>query len=191
MCAIVVEILERDCQGPHGELADIVGFCSAAERINFREAAAAVDQPVVRVEVWFVDRGACDILLNAATSCQRFCALSGGSQQGEHECFSDVERHGVADLLDLVALVASIAVAAGKSLRRSEFLPSNLPRGEGRGALERRSGVVSKKLLQGTRVAGLERVFRASPPCSYSPENVAASRRSHPGGPVRPAARAY
>ena len=51
MCAIVVEILERDCQGPHGELADIVGFCSAAERVDFKEAAAALDQLVVRVEV--------------------------------------------------------------------------------------------------------------------------------------------
>jgi len=44
LCAIVVEILERDCQGPHGELADIVGFCFAAERVDFKEAAAAVDQ---------------------------------------------------------------------------------------------------------------------------------------------------
>ena len=51
MCAIVVEILERDRQGPHGELADIVGFCFAAERVDFKEAAAAVDQLVVRVEV--------------------------------------------------------------------------------------------------------------------------------------------
>jgi hypothetical protein len=43
LCAIVVEILERDCQGPHGELADVVGFCFAAGRVDFKEAAAAVD----------------------------------------------------------------------------------------------------------------------------------------------------
>ena len=53
--------------------------------------------------------------------------------------------------------------------------------GEG-GTLERRSGVVSQKLLQGARVAGLHRVFRASPLYSSPPENVAASRRSLPGG---------
>ena len=35
--------------------------------------------------------------------------------------------------------------------------------------LERRSGVVSKKLLKGTRVAGLQRVFRASPLYSSTP----------------------
>ena len=40
--------------------------------------------------------------------------------------------------------------------------------GEG-GTLERRSGVVSKKLLQGTRVAGLQRVFRASPRAQAAP----------------------
>ena len=44
MCATVVEILERDCQGPHGKLADIAGFCFAAARVDFKEAAAAVDQ---------------------------------------------------------------------------------------------------------------------------------------------------
>jgi len=51
LCAFVVEILERDYQSPHGELADIVGFCSAAERVDFKEAATAVDQLVVRVEI--------------------------------------------------------------------------------------------------------------------------------------------
>jgi hypothetical protein len=62
--------------------------------------------------------------------------------------------------------------------------------GEG-GTLERRSGVVSKKPLQGTRVAGLQGVFRVSPLYSHSPENVSGSRRNHQGGPDRPAARAY
>jgi len=33
--------------------------------------------------------------------------------------------------------------------------------------------------------------FQGLPPYSYPPENAAASRRSHPGGPVRPHAQAY
>ena len=59
--------------------------------------------------------------------------------------------------------------------------------GEG-GTLERRSGVVSKKLLQGTRVAGLQRVFRASPLYSYPlktwPPRGEASRAAL-SGPLR------
>jgi hypothetical protein len=66
-----------------------------------------------------------------------------------------------------------------------------LPRGGGRGTLERRSGVVSQKLLQGARVAGLQRVFRASPlyrhPLKTWPPRGEASRAVA----ARPAARAY
>ena len=62
--------------------------------------------------------------------------------------------------------------------------------GEG-GTLERRSGVVSKKLLQGTRVAGLQRVFRASPLYSYPLKTWPPRGEASRAAAVRPAARVY
>jgi len=56
--------------------------------------------------------------------------------------------------------------------------------GEG-GTLERRSGVDSKKLLQRTRVAGLQRVFRAFSRAQVPPENGPPRGEASPSVPLQ------
>ena len=66
-----------------------------------------------------------------------------------------------------------------------------LPGGGGGGTLERRSGVVSKKLMQGRAWRGFS-AFSGPPPCTeLPPVKTWPPRGEVPGGPVRPVARAY
>ena len=83
--------------------------------------------------------------------------------------------------------------ARTRSARRPRAFTRRMspPRRGNGGTLERRSGVVSQKLLQGARVAGLQRVFRASPLYSYPLKTWPPRGEASRAAAVRPAARVY